>query len=304
MRTLSIFLLRAGLCLLSANAFAEDAAIHRDNWYLSQPDEYATIQLSGHANEEAAIAYIKSSGLSGDTGYYQSLYKEQPWYAVTSGVFRNLVEARSHLKSLPADLQQHAPWPRTFITIKSLINAAKDLPDDNRPKETAEKNTASTSAARKEGQDNKGEEKHEVRKITSQERIMLRKAQSAFTRNQYMKSHDIWLPLAEAGIAEAQYSLGFLYQSGWAPERDLHKAVAWYTSAAEQNEARAQFNLGALLLNGEDDVEKDTETGILWIVRSAENNNARAKEFLIGIYSEGKYGFKKSKEKADYWKSR
>ena len=143
-----------------------------------------------------------------------------------------------------------------------------------------------------------------VRQLSSEERRMLSKAQAAFTRSNYMRAHDIWLPLAESGIAEAQYSLGFLYQSGWGPERDLLQAEAWYTSAAEQNEARAQFNLGMLLLNGEDNVEKDTETGILWLTRSADANNTRAKEFLIDVYRNGKYGIQPSKEKVDYWKSR
>ena len=511
MRTLN-FLLLAWLGLLSGKVFAVDTVIHRDDWYLSQPDEYVTVQLSGHANEEDAIAYIESSGLSADTGYYQTLYKDQPWYAVTSGVFSTLAEARGQLKTLPAHLQRNAPWPRTFKTIKSLINLAENLPGDHQQKEGTVKHTAPPSSTWEEGQaaydegdlnkafkiwhalakqgdelsqfnlgvmysrgeggeksaskaiewytrsaeqgyapaqfnlgaaylddgstvvDKKkaatwwkmaaeqgfvqaqfnlaslycrgigvsrdmeqckfwyrraasngdmlarkmldqiinsekakasaedakqavesddaslsatekitgtdqnteqplqtetasvetaavpataleklsGEKKQNIkqelkpaaRKINAQEHIMLRKAQSAFTRNHYMKSHDIWLPLAESGIAEAQYSLGFLYQSGWGPERDLHKAVTWYTSAAEQNEARAQFNLGVLFLGGEDEIDEDTETAMLWLTRSAENDNARAKEFLIDVYSEGQYGIEKSNEKADYWRSR
>lgn len=484
-RTCFFYLLFAVIYWQSPVVIAEQNTIHRDDWYMSQSEESATIQMSGYESEEGAIAFIDSLNLSGEIGYYQTRYKNKPWYAVTYGVFSTLAEARSHLKSLPDDLQLNSPWPRTFKAIKSLIDVAEKLPDDSRQEESTVKNAASTSATWEEGQaaydegdfskafkiwqvlakqgddlsqfnlgvmysrgegaeksggraiewymrsaeqgyapaqfnlgaayldgssavvdkqkaaawwqiaaeqgfvqaqfniaglycrgigvsldteqckfwyrraasngdtlarkmldriinnekasassehseqtvesvvemdnepvvvaeesfdderqSNKREQKPEVRKITSQEQIMLRRAQSAFTRNNYMKSHDIWLPLAESGIAEAQYSLGFLYQSGWGPERDIQKAVAWYTNAAEQNEARAQFNLGMLLLNGEDDVKKDTEAGVLWLTRSAENNNTRAKEFLIGLYSKGKYGIEKSKEKADYWKSR
>ncbi|GMR05722.1 MAG: hypothetical protein BMS9Abin25_0297 [Gammaproteobacteria bacterium] len=484
-RTCFFYLLFTVIYWQSPVVIAEQNTIHRDDWYMSQPEESATIQMSGHESEEGAIAFIDSLNLSGEIGYYQTRYKNKPWYAVTYGAFDTLAEARSHLKSLPDDLQRNSPWPRTFKTIKSLINVAEKLPGDSRLEESTVKNAASTPATWEEGQaaydegdfskafkiwqvlakqgdelsqfnlgvlysrgegaeksgsraiewyirsaeqgyapaqfnlgaayldgssavvdkqkaaawwkiaaeqgfvqaqfniaglycrgigvsldteqckfwyrraasngdtlarkmldrimnnekarasseyseqtvesaaemdnelavvaeesfdderqSNKREQKPEVRKITSQEQIMLRRAQSAFTRNNYMKSHDIWLPLAESGIAEAQYSLGFLYQSGWGPERDIQKAIAWYTNAAEQNEARAQFNLGVLLLNGEDDVKKDTETGVLWLTRSAENNNTRAKEFLIGLYSEGKYGIEKSKAKADYWKSR
>nr|AFI78569.1 hypothetical protein ws633F6_0011 [uncultured bacterium ws633F6] len=305
--------------------------------------------MSGHSTEEGAIAYINQAGLSGEIGYYQTQYKNQPWFAVTYGNFSSLDDARGQLGSLPENLQNHAPWPRSFKAIKSLIDVVSvvaeeqpvkmgprqeaavvdDVPLDasweegqaayDRGDETvkaskeAELDSSLVAAAEESLMAEKlNEEKlsHSqelapaVRQINSDERARLSKAQAAFTRSNYMKAHNIWLPLAESGIAEAQYSLGFVYQSGWGPERDLLQAVAWYTSAAEQNEARAQFNLGILLLNGEDNVEKDTETGILWLTRSADAGNTRAKEFLIDAYKNGKYGIEKSADKAEYWKSR
>ena len=483
------FLLPFCLFLHSNFVIAEQATIHRDDWYLSQPDDVATIQMSGHSSEEGAIAYINESGLTGEIGFYQTQYKSQPWFAVTYGNFSSLDDARSQLGSLPGNLQNHAPWPRTFKAIKSLIEVAMvaaeseyksanmeqmqvtsvrdDLPldasweegqaayesgnyvvafkiwkalakdgdalsqfnlgvmhsrgegtrkngkralewymrsaeqgyapaqfnlgaiylegniiDTDQKKaagwwqlaaeqgfvqaqfnlaslycrgigvardldqckfwygqaasngdahaqkildrilasenalnadEEPEKDTKTEDVAAESPVEEKLNEeklrssqdlKPAVRQLSSEERRMLSKAQAAFTRSNYMRAHDIWLPLAESGIAEAQYSLGFVYQSGWGPERDLLQAITWYTSAAEQNEPRAQFNLGILLLNGEDNVEKDTETGLLWLTRSAYANNARAKEFLIDAYKKGKYGIEKSKDKAEYWKSR
>lgn len=456
---------------------AEQNTIHRDSWYISQPEESATIQMSAHETEEAAIAFIDSLDLSGDIGYYQTTYKKMPWFAVTYGLYNTLAEARSDLKSLPDDLQRHSPWPRTFSVIKSLIDVTDDSSDNLQEESTVKKATAisftweqgqttydegdyskafiiwqvlaeqgdelsqfnlgvmynrgegteksagkaiewymrsaeqgyapaqfNLGAAYLDGssdaidkqkaaawwqmaaeqgfvqaqfniaslycrgigvslsmeqckhwyrraasngslrarkmlahvlnsernetagaqtveadtasqsgsevftsadeENNQAKQQPERHKISPQERVMLSKAQSAFTQGNYMKAHDIWQPLAESGIAEAQYSLGFLYQSGWGPERDIQKAVAWYTSGAENNEARAQFNLGVLLLNDDGDIEKDTEAGVLWLIRSTENNNTRAKEFLISLYSIGKYGVEKSKLKADYWKSR
>jgi len=465
---------------LSPIVAAAQTTIHRDEWYLSQPEESATIQMSGHESVEGAIAFIESLDLNGDIGYYQARFKKKPWFAVTYGLFNTLAEARAHLKSLPDELQLKAPWPRSFKVIQSLISVAEEQtkivqteentvensissstweqgqaayenddfdtafsiwqelaiqgdelsqfnlgvlysrgegtklskrksiewyirsaeqgyapaqfnlgaaylegghksPDtqktaswwkmaaeqgfvqaqfniaslycrgigvsrdverckfwyrraasngdilarkmldriqerekeeelENGRKSSSEKENVVTTVAEKAMEPvirgKKVERPGTLRKLTSQEQTLLRKAQAAFTRNKYIKSHDIWLPLAESGIAEAQYSLGFLYQSGWGPERDLQKAVAWYASAAEQNEARAQFNLGVILLNGEDDVQKNAETGLLWLTRSAKSKNARAKEFLIDIYSNGEYGIEVSKEKANYWKAR
>ena len=531
-KKLFYYLLFTCLYLQPSVAAAESTTIHRDDWYLSQTDDSATIQMSGHSTEEGAIAYINEAGLSGEIGYYQTLYKNKPWFAVTYGIFSSLDDARSQLGSLPESLQNHAPWPRTFKSIKSLIEVAavvaedevqpakmgpmqeiaviddppldtsweegqaaydngdfavafkvwntlakegdalsqfnlgvmysrgegtrkngqralewymrsaeqgyapaqfnlgaiylegkiidanqqkaaawwqlaaeqgfvqaqfnlaslycrgigvtrdqdqckfwygqaasngdthaqtvldhilaseNGLKADEKPEQVAETEvkepesavaevTAETDARPDSAQpsmtetvkateeaeldsslvaaaeeslmeEKLNEEKLDsrqaltpaVRQISTDERARLSKAQAAFTRSNYMKAHDIWRPLAESGIAEAQYSLGFLYQSGWGPERDLLQAVAWYTSAAEQNEARAQFNLGILLLNGEENVEKDTETGVLWLTRSADAGNTRAKEFLIDAYKNGKYGIEKSADKAEYWKSR
>ena len=525
-KELFFYLLTASFCCQSSIALAEQK-LHRDNWYLSQPEENATIQMSGHATESDAIAYIEKVKLSGVIGYYNTQYKNMPWYAVTYGNFTSLDEARSHLELLPEELQQHAPWPRTFKAIRSLIDvkgltgdvtgkpadkshkqestitnkapmelnweqgqAAYDNGDfttafniwqtlaqqgdelsqfnlgvmysrgqgteengdkalkwyiksaeqgyapaqfnlgavylggkftdedavkaatwwkmaaeqgfvqaqfniaslycqgigvsrdqgqctfwyrraasngdtharkmldyiierENAQKPKAapgklaeselgkgseetsetpaldvaqkslkevapdviqvtadtEMDTTRVAAAEKSLDAEKLNEqmhkkKPEVRQLSSEEHAKLARAQKAFTRGDYKKAHDFWLPLAENGIAEAQYSLGFLYQSGWGSEQDLLQAVAWYSSAAEQNEARAQFNLGVLLINGEDEVDKDTETGVLWLTRSAEGNNTRAKEFLIYAYDKGLYGIEKSKDKAEYWKSR
>lgn len=482
----------ACICGQSMPVFAEQK-IFRDDWYLSQPGDSATIQMSGHGAEIDAIAYIKKEKLSGDIGYYQTQYKGLPWYAVTYGKYRTLDEARAQIKLLPGNLQYYSPWPRTFKAISSIIDikeqkkrktADNNYDSEIKPaspkanesikklswedgqaayddgdfmaayniwlklakqgdelsqfnlgvmysrgegieksgsnalrwyiksaeqgyapaqfnlgavylegkltKEDAEKaaiwwqkaaeqgfvqaqfNIASlycrgvgvsrdqnqckfwygraasngdiharkildhlTEIERKQNLEsstapgsnsdtqkdemlapvaaqslNKEEvseekqERSEIRKISAEEQGQLARAQKAFTRNNYVKAHDIWLPLAEAGNAEAQYSLGFLYQSGWGSEQDLLQAVAWYNRAAEQNEARAQFNLGVLLINGEDAVEKDTETGVLWLTRSADGNNSRAKEFLIKAYEEGRYGIEKSPEKSEYWKSR
>jgi uncharacterized protein len=516
-KSLFFYLLIAGLCGQSDLVAAEKLTIHRDDWYLSQPGQHATIQMSGHESEQDAIAYIEDLNLSGDIGYYQTQFKSHPWFAVTFGSFSSLDEARSQLRLMPDKLQNHSPWPRTFTAIKALIDAHEqvarvtekhtvagggsgaDPRPDNRgtavnweqgqaayddgdfvsafniwqaeakkgdelsqfnlgvmysrgqgteknasralewymrsakqgyapaqfnlgtvflqgvftakdeqkaaawwkmaaeqgfvqaqfnlaglycqgigvprdieqckfwygraasngdtnarklldrikqselvPKAEQEtENTAgsviaTTASEKKQSVGKKtehaavkvkstenqlllaqaekslseqkhsenGEKKTAVRRISAQQQVQLSKAQAAFTRNNYMRSHDLWLPLAESGIAEAQYSLGFLYQSGWGPERDLLQAVEWYTRAAEQNETRAQFNLGVLLITGEDEVEKDTEAGLLWLTRSAEGNNIRAKELLIDIYGNGKYGIEKSIKKAEYWKSR
>ena len=55
---------------------------------------------------------------------------------------------------------------------------------------------------------------------------------------------------AEQGDARAQFNLGLMYDNGHGvPENDA-EAVRWYRAAAEQGNAPAQFNLGFMYANG------------------------------------------------------
>ena len=50
------------------------------------------------------------------------------------------------------------------------------------------------------------------------------------------------------GFAEAQFSLGVMYDEGQGVRQDYYKAVEWYTKAAKQGYADAQFNLALMYM--------------------------------------------------------
>ena len=66
-----------------------------------------------------------------------------------------------------------------------------------------------------------------------------------------------WLPLAEQGDANAQYTLGYLHERGESVERDLRAAVRWFTRAAQQNHTPAQARLGSLYATGKGTPQND-----------------------------------------------
>ena len=72
-----------------------------------------------------------------------------------------------------------------------------------------------------------------------------------------------WTPLAKQGDADAQFSLGVMYEKGEGVAKDNKAAVKWYTLAAEQGLADAQFNLGVMYANGTG-VIKDNVYAHLW----------------------------------------
>ncbi len=88
-----------------------------------------------------------------------------------------------------------------------------------------------------------------------------------------------YLPLAKDGDPEAQYHIGFMYETGWGVVFDEQKAVKWYKEAASFQHDMAQLRLGMMVLVGAGGDESE-EQGIQYIRNAAENGN-RIAEMLV-----------------------
>jgi uncharacterized protein len=75
-------------------------------------------------------------------------------------------------------------------------------------------------------------------------------ANEANKRGDYGTALRLLRPLAEQGNAKAQYFLGFMYLNGQGVKLDYSEAAKWYWNAAEQGNADSQFILGLIYLNG------------------------------------------------------
>ena len=105
------------------------------------------------------------------------------------------------------------------------------------------------------------------------------RGQAAFARKDYEGAYRIWLPLAEAGDADAQYAIGHLHQLGLGVEPDPSRAIAWYEKAAAQGQVWAQFSLGRFYLEGEG-VERNEGLGLYWIQTAADNDLEPARAYM------------------------
>lgn len=83
------------------------------------------------------------------------------------------------------------------------------------------------------------------------------------------------LQAAEQGDAKAQFNLGGMYAEGKGIPQDYKQAVQWYRKAAEQGEALAQFNLGAMYYNGEG-VPQNMAIAKKWFSRACNNGFKKA----------------------------
>ena len=108
----------------------------------------------------------------------------------------------------------------------------------------------------------------------------------AYERGDYATALREWRPLAEQGIADAQFNLGQLYANGQGVPQDYVRARQWYEKAAVQGEVLAQFNMGVIYGNGKG-VPKDYQLALSWFRRSANQGNARALTQLGLMYEHG-----------------
>ncbi|MBE4724310.1 sel1 repeat family protein, partial [Acinetobacter baumannii] len=62
----------------------------------------------------------------------------------------------------------------------------------------------------------------------------------------YAKAAEWYSKAADQGLAEAQYNLGGMYDKGQGVAQSYAKAAEWYSKAADQGLAEAQYNLGVM----------------------------------------------------------
>ena len=73
---------------------------------------------------------------------------------------------------------------------------------------------------------------------------------AVYKAGDFKKAYDIWLPLAEAGNAEAQFRVGRLYSFGEGRGANFEEAIKWYESAAVLGHTIAMHNLAYILKIG------------------------------------------------------
>ena len=95
------------------------------------------------------------------------------------------------------------------------------------------------------------------------------------------KDFNWYLKAAEQGNAKAQFEVGCCYDKGEGVEKNTEKAFNWYMKAAEQGLVGAQFAVGGHYFFGLS-IEKDEKEGLKWFKKAAEQDN-RVKKFVVSL---------------------
>lgn len=75
----------------------------------------------------------------------------------------------------------------------------------------------------------------------------LEEAKQKLLQKDYAAAHAIYVSLANQNDAKACYNLGLMYQNGDGVTQNLDEAIKWYTQSADLGYKEAQYTLGALV---------------------------------------------------------
>jgi TPR repeat protein len=122
---------------------------------------------------------------------------------------------------------------------------------------------------------------------------------AALQQKDYDKARSLFLPLAKAGNAVAQFNLGAMYDFALGVPNNDREAAQWYLKAAEQGHSDAQYRMGFLFAEGRG-VNKDYKKAMEWDLRAASQGSAMAQHNIGSLYFNG-YGVEKDDKKAAEW---
>lgn len=104
---------------------------------------------------------------------------------------------------------------------------------------------------------------------------------AAYEKKDYELALKHFRPLAEAGNAEAQFSLARMYALEEGVSENYTEALKWLRLAAENGHGHAQYSLSQAFLLGKG-VEQDLEISLFWLRKSADSGYAKA-QYTLGL---------------------
>ncbi|PZX18925.1 Sel1 repeat-containing protein [Palleronia aestuarii] len=124
----------------------------------------------------------------------------------------------------------------------------------------------------------------------------------AFARRDFTTARALWQEELSEGSPEAAQGLGALSDLGLGVPRDPERAFRYYLIAADAGLAEAQFNVAVMLDSGTVQVG-NSGAAALWYGRAAANGYARA-EYNLGIMFEQGDGVDANADLARFWMAR
>ena len=107
----------------------------------------------------------------------------------------------------------------------------------------------------------------------------LKAAQEAQQKGDFETAVPLFKKAAEKGNAEAQLTLGLMYETGMGVKTDPKEAFSWYEKSAKQGYDMGQLALGDCYRRGVG-VEVNKDEAKKWLQKAADQGNEQAKQTL------------------------
>ncbi|MEJ0047355.1 MAG: serine/threonine-protein kinase [Rhodospirillales bacterium] len=124
-------------------------------------------------------------------------------------------------------------------------------------------------------------------------------ANQAYEQKDFATALRRYTEAAQAGDAQAQYQVGYMYQLGQGVTADPATALQWYRKSADQNFANAQGQIGYLYQYGVG-VPQDYTAATHWYGLAAAQGFKTA-QFQLGYLAQHGFGTAKNYETALHW---
>jgi uncharacterized protein len=107
-------------------------------------------------------------------------------------------------------------------------------------------------------------------------------AMAALARQDYVTAARLIWPLAQAGDARAQATLGYMFATGHGVPQNYIAAATWYRRASEQGDPEGQYMLGLAYDKGQG-VPQDYVEAYKWVDLAVGQAGGRARQDWVRI---------------------
>ena len=133
------------------------------------------------------------------------------------------------------------------------------------------------------------------------DQAQFKRGRSLYRSKDFEAAFRTWLPLANAGDAEAQYEIGQIYLLGKGIEKDEERGHTYVRKSAEQGYGPAQGDLASSInpfgFSKDENIQREA---FYWGTRAAANGNTWGYHVLASAYCGGK-GVDRNPVLADIW---
>jgi hypothetical protein len=121
-------------------------------------------------------------------------------------------------------------------------------------------------------------------------------AVDAMRAGNFAEAYCVLKPHAEAGDAEAQYNIGWMYLNGYGLAMNDSLALEWWQRASEQGYTDASFSIAMLYSLGEGQVEKDMDKAIEYYLMAVEDGHEDANMIIRSMLARNDKAIRERKQ--------